>query len=229
MSCKNCSPAYERCPDVTTSNCVTYQGPAIPCLNLCTGDSITEVENTIALKVCELVGEVDMSTIVIPECLTRAWGLKDKNIFNLIQFALDNECTIQEQIDVINSPSGKIGVNQQFQLDYPNGCCNGPCLPGVTLTIPAHLQKIIYCLCEIRSYIGIGESDLITNLTTSILELQNDIVTLQSQITLLNNTLLVPDVAGRLSALESRVSCINTQLLALLPANTPPIPYITCS
>tara|TARA_R110001592_G_scaffold155883_3_gene385982 strand:+ start:1444 stop:3651 length:2208 start_codon:yes stop_codon:yes gene_type:complete len=41
--------------DNISSNCVIWQGPDIACIDLCNGDSITEVTNKIALKVCDII------------------------------------------------------------------------------------------------------------------------------------------------------------------------------
>lgn len=40
--------------DEKSSNCITWQGPSIPCLNICKGASLTQVMYDIAIKFCEL-------------------------------------------------------------------------------------------------------------------------------------------------------------------------------
>ena len=65
-SCNTCGNSYDRCPDVLSGRCVSYQGAPIPCLKLCTGDSISYIQEQVALKLCELVGLTDMSGIIIP-------------------------------------------------------------------------------------------------------------------------------------------------------------------
>ena len=44
------SSAQNTCPELTSSNCVTYAGPAIPCISICKGASITDV--IVALAKC---------------------------------------------------------------------------------------------------------------------------------------------------------------------------------
>jgi len=41
--------------DNISSNCVVWQGPDIACINLCSGDTISEVTAKIATKVCDLI------------------------------------------------------------------------------------------------------------------------------------------------------------------------------
>jgi len=41
--------------DNISSNCVVWQGPDIACINLCSGDTISEVTSKIATKVCDLI------------------------------------------------------------------------------------------------------------------------------------------------------------------------------
>jgi len=198
MSCKNCSSAYDRCPDVLTSNCVTFQGKPISCLDICTGDSITDVETTIANNVCNLNVITDVSAI-ISGCINL--GIKPKTIFNYLQAIIDFECALSTTIT--QGLSGKIGYTDQFTLDYPS-CCNTGCFSDITLTIPAHLQKIINCLCAVSTYVGYGDSDTITNLTTEIINLKSDVAALTLQL--------------------DRISCINAQLISILG----PSGYVSC-
>ena len=50
----NSSSSTNGCDNIS-SNCVVWQGPDIACIDLCSGDTITEVTNKIALKVCDLI------------------------------------------------------------------------------------------------------------------------------------------------------------------------------
>lgn len=44
-----------------SSNCVVWQGPDIDCINLCKGDSVTEVVYKLALELCNLMETFDLS------------------------------------------------------------------------------------------------------------------------------------------------------------------------
>ena len=41
--------------DNISSNCVVWQGPDITCINLCSGDTVTEVVYKLATEVCTLI------------------------------------------------------------------------------------------------------------------------------------------------------------------------------
>jgi len=41
--------------DNISSNCVIWQGPDIACIDLCSGDTITEITFKLATKVCDLI------------------------------------------------------------------------------------------------------------------------------------------------------------------------------
>ena len=50
----NSSASTNGCDNIS-SNCVIWQGPDISCIDLCNGDSISEVTAKLATKVCDLI------------------------------------------------------------------------------------------------------------------------------------------------------------------------------
>ncbi len=76
---------------VTSSNLIRWEGPSIPCIDLCQGDSITDVTYKLALELCDILTQLDISTYDItcfnPVCPTPA------NFHDLIQFLIDQLCT----------------------------------------------------------------------------------------------------------------------------------------
>src|SRR6185437_7292861 len=85
-----------RCPDGgTTTDCVQYVGPDIPCLNIQSGCVLTQIECQIANQLCLLVGETNVSTVVIPACFTTAWGSTNPTILNFFNFILSQACLQQ--------------------------------------------------------------------------------------------------------------------------------------
>jgi len=79
---KNCAPV--------SSNCVIWQGPDIPFLNLCKGDSISDVTAKLAVEVSTLVTNLDIANFDI-SCFPPICP-KPENINDLIQFILDKLC-----------------------------------------------------------------------------------------------------------------------------------------
>jgi hypothetical protein len=47
----------------TTSNCVTWQGPDLSCINLCAGDNVSDVVFQLATEICKLKTETDLSDL----------------------------------------------------------------------------------------------------------------------------------------------------------------------
>ena len=76
-----------------SSNCVIWQGPDIPCLTLCKGDSISDVTYKIATELCTLIDQLDIKNFDLT-CFN-AICPKPENINDLIQFILDTLCAQQ--------------------------------------------------------------------------------------------------------------------------------------
>lgn len=77
-----------------SSNCVVWQGPDIECINLCKGDSVTEVVFKLATELCELleqfkVSNYDISCFNLIEC-------DPKDFAALIQLLIDRVCACCE-------------------------------------------------------------------------------------------------------------------------------------
>lgn len=138
------TPSYT--PFKHTTSEILWVGGDIECLGICNGIRLTELETTIANKVCELQTSIDASNIILPECLIIAWQTKDKTVLEFIKFLLDSYCeqqTINAELETqINN------VNPVFTLSYC--CCNDEdgCDTQVELTLTSHLQKILNCICE---------------------------------------------------------------------------------
>ncbi len=90
-----------------SSNCVIWQGPDIPCLGLCQGDSISDVTAKLAQKLCDLLDQVDISTFDLtcfnPVCPTLT------NFHDLVQFIIDKLCAQQTTLDTCCGADGTGG------------------------------------------------------------------------------------------------------------------------
>ena len=58
----------------TTSNCVIWQGPNLPCIHLCTGDTVSDVVFKLATEICDVKTSLDLSdfdlTALVGFCTT---------------------------------------------------------------------------------------------------------------------------------------------------------------
>ena len=192
------------CPVATTSNCVSYQGCAFPTLGICIGESLSNVESTLANNIISLLASVDMTNIIVPSCLSSTFGTSTYTIYNFINTLTQYSCVLQNEITTINSTLSNF--NPLITLDY--ACCSSnPCVSSGTVPLTQAFQNIISCLCSVISTNTAIQNSLIT-LQTEQQSLQGTIINQQTQITALNNALTNLQFTV-IPALQSRVDCLN--------------------
>ncbi len=116
--------------DNISSNCVVWQGPDITCIDLCTGDTITDVTHKLATKVCKLITDgvtanpslagLDLSCLKIP-------GITPTELVPVLQAMVVQICANTGTGQVPNS-SSNLSPSAQVQADLP------------IMTLPACLQ-----------------------------------------------------------------------------------------
>jgi hypothetical protein len=79
----------EGCSPIS-SNCVIWQGPDIPCINLCKGDSVSDVVAKLAEELCTLLGQLSIDAYDL-NCLKGVCPAP-QNIQELIQLLIDKYC-----------------------------------------------------------------------------------------------------------------------------------------
>jgi hypothetical protein len=81
---QNCNPI--------SSNCVTWQGPDIACINLQKGDTISDVTYKLAVELCDILDQTNLTgfdlTCFDPICP------KPENFHDLVQFIIDKLCAL---------------------------------------------------------------------------------------------------------------------------------------
>ena len=111
--------------DNISSNCVVWQGPDIACINLCSGDTISEVTSKIATKVCDII-----TNGVSANPSLAGLDLSCLNISGTTPTTLVP--VLQEMVNAICSGSGStrssLSPSSQVQDDLP------------TMTLPACMQ-----------------------------------------------------------------------------------------
>lgn len=76
-----------------SSNCVIWQGPDIPCIKLCRGDTVSDVIHKLAIELCNIMDLLDINGYDL-SCFDLV-GCKPTNIQELIQFLIDRICAIE--------------------------------------------------------------------------------------------------------------------------------------
>ena len=151
-----------------SSNCVIWQGPSIPCINLCTGDTITDVVYALAIQLCNVVDAVNISTLDL-SCLEITTGTPS-NINQLLQILIDKIC----ETNSIPSPSA---FPTRGNTSCPTDCIVpvADCLQSggqTTMKLLDYVQMIGNTICSII--------DEITTINNSITNITNRVIALES-------------------------------------------------
>jgi len=151
-----------------SSNCVIWQGPNIPCIKLCTGDTITDVIHALATELCNIVDQVDISTLDL-SCLDITTG-EPANLNELLQILINKICS-----------TNSIPVPAAFTTGG-NPPCPTSCIVPVaqclqtngqtTMKLLDYVQLIGNRICSILASIGTINNS-ITNLTTRVTNLES--------------------------------------------------------
>ena len=89
-----------------SSNCVIWQGPDLPCIKLCKGDTISDVIEALALELCDILDTLDIKNYDLTCFDITACGPKD--FITLIQFLIDRICAL-ENIDATTTSTTAAG------------------------------------------------------------------------------------------------------------------------
>jgi len=131
-----------------SSNCIIWQGPDIPCIKLCKGDTISDVVFKLATELCTIldtlkVTSYDLACFNLAEC--------QPNTFQeLIQFLITRICAL-ENIDpatvvtttTADGTSTKSAAVTNFLLTA------APCFGGGTVTLVEYVDLIAARICSI--------------------------------------------------------------------------------
>jgi len=77
-----------------SSNCVIWQGPDIPCIDLCKGDTVSDTVFKLATELCGVLDQLDVTTYDL-SCLNLT-TCDPKDFHALIQLLIDKICALNE-------------------------------------------------------------------------------------------------------------------------------------
>lgn len=85
---------YDKTPcNPISSNCVIWQGPDIPCINLCKGDTVSDVVYKLAKELCEILDILNVENYDLDCFGIDACG--PENFQDLIQFIIQKICELE--------------------------------------------------------------------------------------------------------------------------------------
>ena len=156
-----------------SSNCVVWQGPDISCINICTGDTVSDVVAKLATELCTVLDQTSLSNLDL-SCLNLDPQDVPTNFSELQQLIIDELCSLGGRCTALEGGGG-----------------GGSSSSTVTATLPACLQ-----------YTNL-QNDLVTVLPIDeYAELvAARVCTLISDITTINSTLSSHN--NRITALEN--------------------------
>jgi hypothetical protein len=137
-----------------SSNCVIWQGPDIPCIKLCKGDTISDVIDKLAKELCNImdllnVNGYDLSCFDLASC-------KPQNIQELIQFLIERICAL-EAVDAAAAATPTTSVNQARSASADTLVTVASCfVVGTTTVMPVseYAQVIGTRVCNIIDQIN---------------------------------------------------------------------------
>lgn len=227
MGCETANYLYTRCPEVVSTNCITYQGKSIDCLGICKGMTLTKLEDIVVNKICDLATLTNMSVIDFThKCpwIATAWNNAhpgnhpnvDNTILNILNFILDELCILNTKVDGLDKP-----LTVEFPLNY--SCCGIPCGGETVFNIPTHLKKIIDCICILNTKIesfqtSIGDANIKAGNAIDIAQDALDTITAQQNAI----TALSTQINLQKLKINEIITAASTSLVAV--ANLPLIP-----
>jgi uncharacterized protein YoxC len=156
---KPCSPI--------SSNCVIWQGPDISCINICKGDTVSDVVAALATELCTLLDQTNVTNYDLTCLGITACGPKDFQA--LIQLLINKICELQgvpaDIKDTSACPDCLVSV--------------ASCLRETDQSLPATMQLLDYVQML---------ANKICDLIASIADLQDQIDALDIRVTILENT-----------------------------------------
>ena len=132
-----------------SSNCVVWQGPTLTCINLCTGDTISDVVAKMAEELCILLDQTNINNYDLTCLGITACGPKDFQA--LIQLLIDKICELN------NLPTD----NTRTETTCPDCPVTvATCLRETDTNLPATMQLLDYVqmlankICSLIDQIG---------------------------------------------------------------------------
>jgi hypothetical protein len=167
---ENCSPV--------SSNCVTWQGPDISCINLCKGDSVSDIVYKLATQLCEIEASTNISDLELTEILNFCYDSPqpEMTIAAVLQLIIDKTVCSVNDLSVTTSDLTAKTDNLYEEPNLPLPSClqyidpeTG--LPVTELILSQYVITLAAEICSIKS--NLDETiDAVSNHETRIVALE---------------------------------------------------------
>lgn len=149
---KPCSPI--------SSNCVIWQGPDIPCIKLCIGDTVSDVVFKLATELCTVLDTLNVTNYDLSCFNLTACGPNDFQA--LIQFLIEQICALHTEVNTISDPA-TTPINITKSTSAETLITVAPCfvVDGVTvMTVSQYAQAIGEAVCSLVSQIDVINANI---------------------------------------------------------------------
>jgi len=175
---KPCSPI--------SSNCVVWQGPDIPCIELCNGDTVSDVVFQMATELCNILDALKVSNYDLTCFSTLACGPQDFQA--LLQFLIDQICQLQSSSSTTTVVSGSTSEVKDPTTQQPilTRGVSDTC-PDCVVTVPEEFvvnQRRTMQLVDYATMMGEKISSIVTEMSlrnTQVADILSRVSTLESQ------------------------------------------------
>lgn len=137
-----------------SSNCIIWQGPDLTCINLCRGDSISDVTYKLAEKLCTLITELDVTDLELG-CVFEHCATCDDPSFTIaavLQAMITKICLIDEIVSGGEEPVVDGDIILTIAECFRENDINGD--PILTLEHSVYTREIGLKVCEILDIVN---------------------------------------------------------------------------
>lgn len=152
--------ADQGCSPVS-SNCVIWQGPNLSCINLCKGDTVSDVVYKLATEVCALSGNLGLSDLDLSQLVQVCTATPEpaKTLAAVLDLLIDKVVCLADLVDGI-VPGGATYTEPTLNLP---ACLQYTNAQGQTVTQLIHNQYSLTLatkICEIKGTVDLHTSQI---------------------------------------------------------------------
>lgn len=215
--------AEQGCSPVS-SNCVVWQGPSLSCINLCNGDTISDVVYKIATNLCAIQSAYDLSQLdlscLVAFCTSSNPAPTTKTLPAVLDFIVKKVCCLNGRIAALETGSGgssytepNIALPTCLQYQDPG--------TGQTITqlvLNQYVLRLANQFCSLKATVDTH--------TTQISSLTSRVTILEARPlptplpTVTPNCILTPGVATPMAAVLDELEAQYCLLRGVLGTNT---------
>jgi hypothetical protein len=214
--------AEQGCSPVS-SNCVVWQGPDLSCINLCNGDTVSDVVYKVAVQLCTIKDELKLSTLDLT-CLTTfcssvgpAPATNTRTLSAVLDFIVKKICCLEDTIPVGGGGGGTnyseptLNLPTCLQYTDPN--------TGQTVTQLIHNQYTLRLgtqFCSLNTTVA-GHTTTLASHNTRITTLENAPAVVLPQVT---PNCILPAVPTAMNTVLDELEAQYCNLRAVLGTNS---------